>query len=403
MAEPPDDTDVTHRKAIIVAGAAGPETEANTILQRFGFGRAAAVSDLATLLRALRDEHYDLVIVPLQTMGAVELASLEREVARGGSTMVIGTAPQADSQLILQAMRSGVHEFLVFPPNPQEFTAAVDRLSRRGKAEVEQGTTIAVYSAKGGLGTTSIAVNVAFALADANPNGRVALADLVVHGGDLRVMLNLAPAYDVADLVARVERIDADLLSSILTPSAGGVWILPSSDRPEIADMVDSATATTLIAELKKHFAYTVLDCEHYLTDRTLAALDAADKIVLVTQLNVAALRGTQRTISLCQRLGFGEDKIAVVVNRHQSSEVLTPSDASTLLNMPIFHLLPNDFRTADGAASKGVPVGQYDKGSRLAQSYVSLVSKLTGVAGTNGKARDAGSRLSRIFSIGKK
>jgi Flp pilus assembly CpaE family ATPase len=73
------------------------------------------------------------------------------------------------------------------------------------------------------------------------------------------------------------------------------------------------------------------------------------------------------------------------------------------LLNMPIFHLLPNDFRTADGAAGKGVPVGQYDKNAKLTQSYASLVSKLTGAAGSNGKARDAGSRLSRIFSIGKK
>jgi pilus assembly protein CpaE len=394
---------VTQRKAVIVASAAGPEAEANTVLQRFGFGRSVAVPDLGALLRLLRDETFDLVIVPLQEMGAVELATLEREVLRAGSTMVIGTAPQADPALILQAMRAGVQEFLVHPPNPQEFSAAVDRLMRRGRPEVEQGTTIAVYSAKGGLGTTSIAVNVAFALADANPHGRVALADFVVHGGDLRVMLNLAPAYDVGDLVARVERIDADLLSSILTPSEGGVWVLPSSDRPEIAELVDSATATTLIAELKKHFAYTVLDCEHYLTDRTLSALDAADRIVLVTQLNVAALRGTQRTISLCQRLGYGDDKLVVVVNRHQSSEVLTPSDASTLLNMPIYHLLPNDFRTADGAVSKGVPVGRYDKNARLTQSYASLVSKLTGASSVNGKGREPASRLSRIFSIGKK
>ncbi|HTK49981.1 MAG TPA: hypothetical protein VL328_18505 [Gemmatimonadaceae bacterium] len=395
---------MTQRKAIIVAGAAGPEAEANNVLARFGFGRAAAVADLATLLRALREESFDLVIVPLQELGPVELATLEREVSRSGSTTVIGTAPQADPVLILQAMRAGVQEFLVHPPNPQEFSAAVDRLLRRGRAEVEQGTTYAVYSAKGGLGTTSVAVNLAFSLADANPHARVALADFVVHGGDLRVHLNLAPAYDVGDLVARVERIDADLLSSILTPAEGGVWVLPSSDRPEIAEMVDSATASTLIAELKKHFAYTVLDCEHYLTDRTLAALDAADKIVLVTQLNVAALRGTQRTIALCERLGYERDKLLVVVNRHQSSEVLTPSDASTLLNMPIFHLLPNDFKTSDGAVSKGVPVGRYDRNARLTQSYASLVSKLTGTgSGTNGKGRDASSRLSRIFSIGKR
>jgi pilus assembly protein CpaE len=394
---------VTQRKAVIVAGAAGPEADANTVLQRFGFGKCANAPDLSALLRLLRDETFDLVIVPLQDMGAVELATLEREVMRVGTSMVIGTAPQADPTLVLQAMRVGVQEFLVFPPNPQEFSAAVDRLMRRGRPEAEQGTTIAVYTAKGGLGTTSIAVNVAFGLADANPSGRVALADFVVHGGDLRVHLNMSPAYDVGDLVARVERIDADLLSSILTPAEGGVWVLPSSDRPEIAEMVDSTTAATLIAELRKHFAYTVLDCEHYLTDRTLAALDAADKIVLVTQLNVAALRGTQRTISLCERLGYGAEKIAVVVNRHQSSEVLTPSDASTLLNMPIFHLLPNDFRTSDGAVSKGVPVGRYDRNARLTQSYAQLVSKLTGVGSANGKGREGSSRLSRIFSIGKR
>ena len=393
---------MTHRKAIIVNGAAGPESEANAVLQRFGFGPSVSVPSLTGLLSAVRTEHFDLVIVPLADMGPVELATLEREILRSGSSMVIGTAPHADPAIIVQAMRSGVQEFLVFPPNAEDFSAAVDRLLRRGRAEPEQGQVIAIYSAKGGLGTTSIAVNLAFALADANPSGRVALADLVVHGGDLRVMLNLAPAYDVGDLVARVNRIDADLLMSILTPATGGVWVLPSSDRPEIAEMVDSATATTMIGELRKHFAYTVLDCEHYLTDRTLAALDAADKIVLVTQLNVAALRGTQRTISLCERLGYGADKLLVVVNRHQSSEVLTPSDASTLLNMPIFHLLPNDFKTADGAVSKGVPVGRYDKNSKLTQSYATLQSKLTGIGNTNGKARET-SRLGRIFSIGKK
>ena len=99
----------------------------------------------------------------------MELATLEREVLRTGTAMVIGTAPQAEPGLILQAMRAGVQEFLVFPPNPQEFSAALDRLTRRGRPEAEQGKTIAVYTAKGGLGTTSIAVNVAFGLAEANP------------------------------------------------------------------------------------------------------------------------------------------------------------------------------------------------------------------------------------------
>ena len=87
---------MTQRKAVIVAGAAGPESDANTVLQRFGFGKSTSVPDLTALLRLLRDHAFDLVIVPLQDMGPVELATLEREVVRGGTTMVIGTAPQAE-------------------------------------------------------------------------------------------------------------------------------------------------------------------------------------------------------------------------------------------------------------------------------------------------------------------
>ena len=394
------------RKAVIVAGSAGPDADANTILQRFGFGPALAVPDFGALLIAVREGRFDLAIVPLQDMGPVELATLEREIVRTGSVMVIGTAPVADSALILQAMRSGVHEFLLRPPRAEDFASALDRLLRRAHPDVEKGTTLAVYSAKGGLGTTSIAINLAFAIAEANPNGRVALADMVVNGGDLRVMLNLTPAYDVGDLVARVNRIDAELLTSILTPYAGGVWVLPSSDRPEIAELVDSATASTVIAELRRNFAYTVLDCEHYLTDRTLASLDAADRILLVTQLNVAALRSTQRTLSLCERLGYPDEKIAIVVNRHQSTEVLSTEDAVKTLNRPVFHLLPNDFKTAEGAVSKGAPLAEYDKSSRLTQSYSTLARKLTGAPhdpSSNGKERGAGTRLGRIFSIGKK
>ena len=96
---------MTQRKAVIVAGAAGPEPDANAVLQRFGFGRSASAPDLTALLRMLRDQSFDLVIVPLQDIGAVELATLEREIVRGGTSMVIGTAPQAGRVLAGEEMR----------------------------------------------------------------------------------------------------------------------------------------------------------------------------------------------------------------------------------------------------------------------------------------------------------
>src|SRR5262245_34841369 len=116
------------RKALIVAGAAGPDEAANAVLQRFGVGPAEAGAAVGADVGRLRHDHADLLVVPLDQLSAVELTLLERDLRREESTIVIGTAPVADPDLILRAMRSGVHEFLTFPPDPNEFAAAVDRL-----------------------------------------------------------------------------------------------------------------------------------------------------------------------------------------------------------------------------------------------------------------------------------
>jgi pilus assembly protein CpaE len=394
------------RRALIVDGAVGQAVEATEeVLQRFGFAGSQTSPSLDEAVSRLRDEHADLLLVPLSAANAMDLATLERTVRQREGLFVIGTAPRPDSELILSAMRAGVHEFLVSPPDPRELAAALDRLLRRSERELHQGSTIAVYSAKGGLGTTTLAVNIAFALAKYQAKSRVALVDFVVSGGDLRLMLNLKSAYDIGDLMARMQRIDAELLTSILTPLDHGVWALPAAERPEVAELVDAGAAATIIGQLRTHFGFTVLDCEHHLTERTLAALDLADQILLVTQLNVAALRSTQRTLELAQRLGYGNDKLRVVVNRYQGSDVVSLRDAADLLDRPVFHSLPNDYKSALASQTRGVTVAAHDPSSKLAESYAGLAAKLSGspTAPLNGKGAPSGSRIGRFLGFGKR
>ena len=390
------------RKALIVSGAAGPQDIANAVLHRFGFAPAESALNLGEATSRLRAEHFDLVILPLQGLGTIELSTLDRETRRAG-TFVIGTATQSDSELILRAMRSGVNEFLVYPPDPKEFSGAVDRLMRRTHTDGKSGGAIAIYSAKGGVGCTSMAVNLAFALAKAHPEGHVALVDLVAGGGDLRVMLDLKPQYDMSDLLGKVDRLDADLLRSLLTPVAGGVWVLPSSESPESTEAFEASSVTTLVEQLRQHHSFTVIDCEHALSDRTLAALDAADRVILVTQLNVPALRSTQRTIALCQRLGYVGDKVNVVVNRHQASDAVSLADASEVLGREVFFKIPNDYRTLAGALSKGVSVAEFDASSHLSWSFDGLAGRMNGGAAQKGTHAQGTSRLGRLFGRGKK
>ena len=345
------------RRVLIVKAAMNAEEEALDVLQRFGFADPVFTPTVNDALVQLRSEHFDLLIVPLLEMDPVALGGVDREVRRGRALFVIGTAPKADSDLILKAMRSGIHEFVLLPPDPNEFATAVGRLMRRQQVETQRGTVIAAYSGKGGLGNTTLAVNLAHALAANHKDSRIGLADLVVAGGDVRVFLNLKPTYDMGDLAEKLDRVDADLLHSLLTPSGGQVWALPAPDDPEMESALDSNVTASIVEHLRSQFAFTLLDCEHHLTERTVAALDAADRILLVTELSVPALRSTQRTLALCRRLGYLDDKLCVVVNRHQSGELLTVADAEEVLQHPIFWKIPNDYRTAASALARGVPI----------------------------------------------
>ena len=392
------------REALLVGRAAGPDEQANEVLARFGFTRINHLETVAQAIDQLRQKHVDLVILPLDGVADLQLATLEREIRRERYTAVIGTAPKQEPDVMLRAMRAGIQEFLVSPPDPKDLAAAVDRLMRRTQSSTENGDVIAVYSSKGGLGVSTVAANLAYGFAKNHPGARPALADLVIGAGDVRVLLNLDPPYDLGDLVAKIDRVDADLLNSLLTPTRGGVWVLPAPDAPEADEQIDANTITTVIQHLRSNFLFTVLDCEHQLNDRTLAALDAADRLVLMTHLSVAALRSTQRTVNLCRRLGYPNEKICIVVNRWQSGEVLSPADAEDVLKAEIFFKLPNDYRVASGALTNGLPVAEFEPGSKLAWAYTQLAAKLGGgqVAKTNGTPHQngaGGSRLKNLFA----
>jgi pilus assembly protein CpaE len=392
------------RRALVAAGAVGPAEGVAEILARFGFTEVVQAQDRADAIARLREDPFDLVMVSLQDIGPTELLSLEREMRKDPNISVIGTGPAADPDLILRAMRAGIHEFLVQPPTPAELAGAVERLMWRAGSEAQQGELLAVYSGKGGLGSTSIAVNIAQALATTRTNSRVALADLVVTGGDVRIFLNLKQSYDLGDLVAKGDKVDAELLNSLLTPCPGGVWALPTGDNPELEDFFDAATIASIVDLLRAHFGMTVVDCEHSLTERTLAALDAADRILLVTDLSIPALRSTQRTLSICRRLGYDERKVCVIVNRYLSADVLQPREAEELLQCGIYARLPNDFQLSAAALNAGVPVVLHEPGSRLARSYIDLARKLGGAPKQNGTAPSGRnpSRFRSLFKISK-
>jgi pilus assembly protein CpaE len=161
-----------------------------------------------------------------------------------------------------------------------------------------------------------------------------------------------------------------------------------------------------MIDQLRVHFAFTVLDCEHHLSERTVAALDAADRVVLVTQLNVPSLRGMQRTLALCRQLGYASEKLCVLVNRYKPDDVLTLKDASQVLTCEVATTLPNDYQLSSSALTQGVPVAQLSADADLSRSYARLASKLLGTPADPVAVpaeHSGGLRLGRFFGLRKR
>ncbi|HEX7018677.1 MAG TPA: AAA family ATPase [Gemmatimonadaceae bacterium] len=392
---------MARRRAISMAGAAGDELAVNQVLHRFGFDAADLAPTISDALLRVRQQSYDLLIIAADQLDPSQMTALERELRRDSRLSVIATAPRADSDLILKALRTGIHEFLVRPVSPGDLNAAVERITRRVPSSGKRGAVLAVYSAKGGVGVSTIALNLAFQLGSTRSETRVALADLVVGLGDIRMLLNLKSTYDINDLVARQERVDADVLFSLLTQRLG-VWVLPSSDKADTVDL-DSVATTSIVAQLRAHFGITVLDCEHHLNDHTIAALDAADRILLVTQLTIPVLRGAQRTLQLFNRLGYPDEKVMVLVNRLHSADTVSMEEAAAVLQRPVELTLINDFASCSKAVTRGAPLVETARSTALAADYGRLASRITDSIGEDEvePAARASAARARIALVG--
>jgi pilus assembly protein CpaE len=389
------------RQALLVGDSAGADTPMEQILQRYGYTRISRIGTVAEALESIEQQHVELMFVPIDEVDELQLAAIDRAGRRERHMGVIATGPRSDPDLMLRAMRAGIQEFLVRPVVMTDLVAAVERLHRRTTTGVTAGQVYAVFSPKGGVGASTVAVNLAYALSANLKESRVGIADLALAGGDVRVLLNVKPQYDLGDLSAKVERIDADLLNSVMVPATAGLWVLAAPERPEAEDSVDANVVSAIVLQLRGSFNLSVLDCERDMSDRTLAALDAADRIVLLTELKVSAMRSAQRSLGIFRRLGYPNEKICVVVNRYQSSDVVSASEAVDVLKADLFFKIPNDYRLSLEAATAGVPVAKSHPESKLGSAYLQLAQKLAGSSVSDSPASGNGSRarLRHLFS----
>jgi pilus assembly protein CpaE len=369
---------VLHR-LIIVQDALGALEPLLPVFARAGFAPPIVRESLSQVVEPVRQGQVELLVVPiklLQGSGRFDFEGMLRDADR---LATIGTAPTADAEAILTGMRAGIGEFLVSPPAPAELEVALMRLQRKWGAAAMRGSITAVYAPKGGVGATTVAVNSGYAIAARRADTQVAIVDLNMGLGDVTSQLNLQGMYDIGHLVRKLDQADAALLQAIVTPAGEGLFALPASDDLEVAEQIQADAVARVLNACRATFAHTIVDCEHAFGARTVAALDSADRIIVVLQSNVAAIRATKRTLALFRQLDFPDDKAIVVLNREGPGDVLSWSDVAKSLGRPIDVRLPNAFQLATDAQTRGLPIAKIAPNAPLSAAFNALITRALG------------------------
>ncbi len=388
--------------ALIVEPSSEVQSSMARQLEAQGFRVAAALESPEQIAKEAQAHTPDLLVLHLGENGDSAVDNIE-QLASEQNTRIIVTAQEGEADLILRVLRAGASEFLVQPVSSEEFGAAVERVVRSlAPQQQAPGQVFAVYSPKGGLGSTTVAVNLACTLARKHKNERVAVVDAVMHGGDINVFLDMNPRYTIADLLGKEDRLDTQLLEKVMEQHSSGVWVLAEPGHATDASTVGGDDMIRLIGQMRRAFNFVVIDCEHQLTNRTLGILESADKILLLTTLSVPAVRQLQRVLDTFTQVGLADAKTYLVVNRHQTSDVLQVRDVEKTFKRPVVWRLPNDYKAADDAITRGRPFAAAAPRARLSQSYDRLAVALNSGERT-GKRPHLAARMRRALLKSKR
>jgi pilus assembly protein CpaE len=322
-----------------------------------------------------------LVAIDADPQKALELVGRLGVSSPDCSVLVVSSSN--DGSLILQALRAGAKEFLTQPVRIEDLLAALGRISQRragsGDNRPRGSQVIAVSGAIGGVGTTSLAVNLGCILAR-NPQNSVVLIDLDLCLGDADVFLDTIPDYTLVDVAQNVTRLDFTLLKRSLTKHSSGLYLLPRPVQLEDVALVSPDDLQRVIGLLKATFTHLVLDLSKAYTPIDMVALEAANHILLVTQLDLPCLRNAVRLMMSFGNMEGMAEKVKILVNRvGLDSGQITLKKAEETIGKEIFWRLPNDYRTMIEARNNGVPLIEAAPKSAVTQSIVSLAKVLCG------------------------
>ncbi len=354
----------------------------------------ASAAELATLVHPGAQQP-DIIVVDTRGARAIPaaLAAVKRQHPSVG---VLVVASESDPTMLLEAMRAGANEFLQEPLTASALEQAVTRLVAHRAAPAAIGEVFALVGAKGGVGTTTAAVNVATALAKGAPS-QTLLVDLHLTHGDASVLFGAEPRFSILDALENTHRFDEAYFRGLVTSTKAGPDLLASSNRALLpyGDVQRFRAVVDFAAQL---YRYVVLDVPRS-DGAALDALDAASQIVVVANQELAAARSASRLASAL-RHRYGRERVLVIVSRVDKQAEISQADIEKVVGAKIEHMLPSNYRLALEALNRGRPLA-LDNHNALAAGFRGLARALAKVGPEPRSQSGGGGLLGRLTGRG--
>jgi pilus assembly protein CpaE len=341
----------------------------------------------------------DVVLMDINMPDMDGISTTEAIAARAPMSAVVMMSVQGEADYLRRSMLAGAREFLVKPFSSDELTTSIRQVHIRERekhsrmsilpvgvngtaaAGRDPGVIVALFSPKGGVGRTTIAVNLAVAAAT-ELGKKVVLVDASFQFGDVGVLLNLNPKNkSIADLAPELEAGDPESVDTFVINHSSGVRVLLAPPSPEMAELVTTSGVKKVLEALRATNDLVVVDCTSWFNDTTLAILDMADVVLTMLSLEITSIKNMRMFLEVADQLGYEPNKVRLVLNRADSTLGIRVSDVEHSIGRKVDHTIVSDGRSVVYALNRGVPFYLSNRESQVSQDVLRLATSIAGDA----------------------
>ena len=343
----------------------------------------------------------DVVLMDINMPDMDGIATTEQLATVAPAASVVMMSVQGEADYLRRSMLAGAREFLVKPFSSDELTSSIrqvhtrerDKQSRMAPIAApvaaasapttnrsgEPGMVVAVFSPKGGVGKTTVAVNMAVAAVN-DLGKKVVVVDGSFQFGDVGVLLNLNPKNkSIADLIPEVEAGELDSVNTFVINHSAGIRVLLAPPSPEMAELITPSGVKKVIEALRRDHDLVVVDCTSYFNDTTLAILDSADVILTMLSLEITSIKNMRLFLEVAEQLGYESGKVRLVLNRADSALGIRVSDVEHSIGRKVDDTIVSDGRSVVYALNRGVPFYLSNREAQVSQDILRLTRAVVG------------------------